>query len=53
MTNVNPKVLDRLSTVARRRILIEARLDKLKARNKERRDAIKTVYDRMVGRVEV
>lgn len=52
VTDVNPKVRDRLSTLARRRILIEARHDKLRQRNKERREAIKTVYDRMVNRIE-
>lgn len=52
MTNVNPKVLERLSSVARRRILVEARLDRLKQRNKQRREAIKTVYDRMVTKAE-
>lgn len=53
MTNVDPKVLDRLNRRARRRILLEARLDKVKQRYKERRDALKTTHDRVVTRLEV
>lgn len=52
MTNVDQKVLDRLNRRARRRILLEARLDKAKQRYKDKRDALKAAHDRVVTRIE-
>lgn len=52
MTDADLKLYNRLSTIARRLILLDARHEKFKRRYKERRDAMKTIHDRMVGRVE-
>lgn len=52
VSNANLQVSERLSKKGRRRIVNQARYDKIKQRYLKRRDALKEAYDRQIGRVE-